>query len=465
MAAAPDDGTLRRPSAPLGAILVERGVLTQEQLAAALAEQERSGEQLGAIVVRLGFTVPPMIGQGLATQHGGLLKTEYGYAVGFGGGTTAPHADPPPVSPEPTEDEPSARLRLVSAARATPPHASAPISALAPAEALSAPPASAPDDDVLKWQQRAQELATQRDTALRDLQALAAERIASAAELEAATSRIAELEAVAAQTETDPEALARARDEAASRTAELERKLEELAAAAAHVTELEAAVALAQVETTRLERAREEAASRNSELERKLAELQAVAAARDRELAAARARLAELEAARAAGEDGSHAVSSNLEAEVARVQMEKANLMTANDALASRNAELEDRLKTLEAAEARTGRLERQRVEASAKIRQLEAERDDALLVARILREQQREHDHDEHAKDPSHLLFAPVHEGYLLFERDGPPPAPGTTLEFKEKDGTSSRLLVAKIGAAPLPGIRLACAYLIEPE
>jgi chemotaxis protein histidine kinase CheA len=465
MAAAPNDGTLRRPSAPLGAILVERGVLTQEQLAAALAEQERSGEQLGAIVVRLGFTLPPMIGQGLATQHGGLLKTEYGYAVGFGGGTTAPHADPPPVSPEPTGGEPSARLRLVSAARATPPSTSAPISALAPAEALSTPPASTPDDDVLKWQQRAQELATQRDTALRDLQALEAERIASAAELEAATSRIAELEAVATQTETDPEALARARDEAASRTAELERKLEELEAAAAHVTELEAAVALAQVETTRLERAREEAASRNSELERQLVELQAVAAARDRELAAARARLAELEAARAAGEDGNHALSSNLEAEVARVQMEKADLVTARDALASRNAELEDRLKTLEAAEARTGRLERQRVEASAKIRQLEAERDDALLVARNLREQQREHDHDEHAKDPSHLIFAPVHEGYLLFEQDGPPPALGTTLEFNEEDGTSSRLLVAKIGAAPLPGIRLACAYLIETE
>ncbi len=460
MAAAPDDGTLRRPSAPLGAILVERGVLTQEQLAAALAEQERSGEQLGAIVVRLGFTVPPMIGQGLATQHGGLLKTEYGYAVGFGGGTTAPHADPPPVSPEPTEDEPSARLRLVSAARATPPDASAPISALAPAEALSAPPASAPDDDVLKWQQQAQELATQRDTALRDLQALAAERIASAAELEAATSRIAELEAVAAQDRRPTRRRLRApatkrphaqrsrteargagggggaRDRTRSRSGPRPGGDDEVGARprGGGVTQFGA---------------RAEAP----------AELQAVAAARDRELAAARARLAELEAARAAGEDGSDAVSSNLEAEVARVQMEKANLMTANDALASpatRNSKTVWRRSKPRGAQVGSS----QRVEASAKIRQLEAERDDALLARVFSGSNSVNMITTSTPRIPRTCSLPRFTRNTFCSSETADRPRPARRSSSKRRTARVRRLLVAKFRRRPLarypPGMRV---------
>jgi hypothetical protein len=462
MAAVPDDGMIRPPGpAPLGAILVQRGVLTPEQLTAALAEQKRSGEQLGEIIVRLGFAVAPLIGQGLATQHGGLLKTEYGFAVGFGGGTPTRRVLPPPVSPE---EERSTPLRLASATAAE----SAALRARSPVEvpaALAERAQPAPDEVVLKWQKRAQELAAQRDAALRDLQASMADRAASAAALQAATARSAELEAAAARFETEREALARAGDEASSHNKELKRTHEKLEAAAARVAELEATVALAQAETAKLDRARAEAVSRNSELEHKLEKRQAEAAAREDELAAATARLAELDAARAAGESDIHALSMDAGAEKTRVRIEKAELEEARDALASRNADLEDRLKTLEAAEARAAQLEQRRVEASAKIRQLEAERNEALAVARTLGEQQREHHPDEHADDRSHLLFAPVRDGYLLFQQDGPPPAPGSTLQFTENDGTTSKLLVAKIGAPPLPGVHLCCAYLIEAE
>jgi hypothetical protein len=67
----------------LGRLLVQRGALTEEQLAAALAEQERTRRPLGTVVVDLGFVTPALVAQALATQHGGLLKTEYGYATGF----------------------------------------------------------------------------------------------------------------------------------------------------------------------------------------------------------------------------------------------------------------------------------------------------------------------------------------------------------------------------------------------
>ena len=71
---------------PLGVVLVKRGLITDEQLAAALEQQRTSGEPLGAILVARGFVTPALVAQALATQHGTVLKTEYGFATGFGSG-------------------------------------------------------------------------------------------------------------------------------------------------------------------------------------------------------------------------------------------------------------------------------------------------------------------------------------------------------------------------------------------
>src|SRR6185295_16623262 len=47
-----------------------------------------------------GFVSPAMVAQALATQHGGLLKTEYGFATGFGSASGSPVAmlSAPPVT-------------------------------------------------------------------------------------------------------------------------------------------------------------------------------------------------------------------------------------------------------------------------------------------------------------------------------------------------------------------------------
>jgi hypothetical protein len=84
----------------LGTLLVKRGLITAEQLTVALAEQEASGEPLGKIVVARGFASPATVAQALATQHGGLLKTEYGFATGFGSASGPPVAvlNAPPVT-------------------------------------------------------------------------------------------------------------------------------------------------------------------------------------------------------------------------------------------------------------------------------------------------------------------------------------------------------------------------------
>ncbi len=97
MASIADNGGAQEP---LGSVLVKHGLITPEQLTDALARQRTSGKPLGAIVVELGFATPASIGQALATQHGGLLKTEYGFATGFGAGglATAVAIEAPPVS-------------------------------------------------------------------------------------------------------------------------------------------------------------------------------------------------------------------------------------------------------------------------------------------------------------------------------------------------------------------------------
>jgi hypothetical protein len=56
------------------------------------------------------------------------------------------------------------------------------------------------------------------------------------------------------------------------------------------------------------------------------------------------------------------------------------------------------------------------------------------------------------------HLLFVWKPTGYEIVERDGEPPATGSSIE--EGD---ARFLVTKIGVSPLPGDARPCAYLTE--
>jgi len=69
---------------PLGRLLVERGHLTEEQLQAALDEHARTGLPLGQVLISLSYVTATTVAQALATQQGGLVKTEFGLATGFG---------------------------------------------------------------------------------------------------------------------------------------------------------------------------------------------------------------------------------------------------------------------------------------------------------------------------------------------------------------------------------------------
>ena len=61
---------------PLGALLVERGLLTESALDAALAEQRRTGRLMGQILVEAGSLSAFALAQALTEQHGVELQTK-----------------------------------------------------------------------------------------------------------------------------------------------------------------------------------------------------------------------------------------------------------------------------------------------------------------------------------------------------------------------------------------------------
>ena len=96
----------------MGSLLIEHGLLNEEQLAAALEAQKRSGAPLGKVLIELGFVEPAVVALALATQSGGVLKTEYGFATGFRPRQEGAPVLEPPLS-EPEDEKASAsELRI-----------------------------------------------------------------------------------------------------------------------------------------------------------------------------------------------------------------------------------------------------------------------------------------------------------------------------------------------------------------
>jgi len=86
---------------PLGRVLVECGLLTEEQVSEALQEQERTGRKLGEILVSSGVVSGPAIANALAEQRGTVVKTEYGFGTGLASRRRPAVAGAPPVADPP----------------------------------------------------------------------------------------------------------------------------------------------------------------------------------------------------------------------------------------------------------------------------------------------------------------------------------------------------------------------------
>ncbi|MFL5909225.1 MAG: hypothetical protein ACJ768_01460 [Gaiellaceae bacterium] len=212
---------LEAPAPPLGRLLVERGHVTEEQLQGALAEHARTGLPLGQVLVSLSYVTAATVAQALATQQGGLVKTEYGLATGFGtpGLVAFPPVSPPaaqPLTPSWIEAKPKDEP-----AKAEAPEAEA--LPLRVHEVIATP--AGPDPRLAAAQERVDEL---------ELELAAA--VSTGSSLEAAEERIQSLEAELATARMEAARVpALEVDLAAARQAEAERD--------AHLLELQRAKA------------------------------------------------------------------------------------------------------------------------------------------------------------------------------------------------------------------------------
>src|SRR3954468_6127042 len=68
---------------PLGELLVQKGLVTKDELELALTEQSDTGRLLGAILVERGYVSGPALAIATAEQYGVELKTERGFGTGL----------------------------------------------------------------------------------------------------------------------------------------------------------------------------------------------------------------------------------------------------------------------------------------------------------------------------------------------------------------------------------------------
>jgi hypothetical protein len=68
---------------PLGVVLVERGFVSHEDVDSALAEQIKTNERLGEILLKRSLLARPMLAKALAAQRGRLLEEEGGFGSGL----------------------------------------------------------------------------------------------------------------------------------------------------------------------------------------------------------------------------------------------------------------------------------------------------------------------------------------------------------------------------------------------
>jgi hypothetical protein len=248
---------------PLGRLLVDRGLLTEEQLQYALSEHARTGLPIGQVLISLSYVTASTIAQALATQQGGLVQTEYGFATGFSADLTMAPLGLPPVSPVPASVVPSwiqAEAPAPAPSPVVPFPAPLPAAPLPAAVVEAAPPLPGPEPAEASTRIMSLELelaAARQETELARQEMLAVN--AAGEELAAARTRIAELEGETTLTRS-------ALDES-SRTIEA---LEQAALAAAGVeAELQAATERVQA----LERAAMAAGSVDAELQQTQAQL------------------------------------------------------------------------------------------------------------------------------------------------------------------------------------------------
>ncbi|HEY6963247.1 MAG TPA: hypothetical protein VI408_15280 [Gaiellaceae bacterium] len=443
-------GPLQDERPRLGELLVALGALSQEQLVSALRRQQETNIPLGRLLVEEGYVRPATVAMALADQHGGLLRTEYGFATG--------HGKTPPVE------------RIDAAAQEAPVPEAPPELRLVEEPEPTAAPVASPPDETPQLHARIGELEAERDAARRALDELKAEVASRGAALAAAIGQERELRAAAEERVRRLEAelaqaaeagtsggehaveLDRLRADLATLTTGMAQERDLRAAAEERVRELEAQIAEspdAEQLTAAIAQERDLRAAADERvraLEAELAGAQAAAPATEAlaEVEELRTDLATLQS-ELASERNARAVSeSRAQQLLSAIDSLKRELAAAGDARAAAEQALAEQGERDRAAERRARELEDRLTTAT---QELAAERATRAVAEDAL--QPRRYD------EASHVLFFRTPDGYAFADRTGAAPAVGETVEL---DGC--RYEVARVAPAPVPGAQL-CAYL----
>ncbi|MDE3024974.1 MAG: hypothetical protein KGI93_05325, partial [Acidobacteriota bacterium] len=338
---------------PLGQMLVERGFITEEQLQNGLAEQGRTGLPLGQVLIGLSYVTAATIAQALATQEGGVVRTEFGLSTGF---DTPGLVALPPVSPAaPTPFSP-----VVLA----PEPAHVPVPAPEPAHVPVPVPMAVPVPEPEPAQEAAPELerepepmperepepepvvepapllpaASTTSARIAELveRELATAAGAAAAEISAAHARIADLEEQMAGLRQQAEAARGAEDLLAASSARAGQLELDLAAARTRAAELDHELFALRQRAEAAEAALASANERAGQLEAEIGQMRAADAAETR---ATRSRVADLEAeaesARSSFLARLHALELERDARARELQQTQAQLASSTENLRS----------------------------------------------------------------------------------------------------------------------------------
>jgi peptidoglycan hydrolase CwlO-like protein len=423
---------------PLGRLLVEQGLLTDDELERALVQQQVSGKRLGETIVAFGFVSGPDLASALATQYGIELTVETGFGTGLRAQIQRRHENdrgmpgPPALSiVETPQVEPEDYSHPVEGGQAERDGA-AEAMLLTQLEEQWARLAAA-EDALTDSEREIAVLTRQRDRRREQAARLVQRMRRREAQLAQPQQELAELGRV---NEGQLEEIERLTDDGKNRDAEIERLTRDVKERDAKIEQLAGEIENrdAEIELRRqdVDRLTSDAKSRDAEI--------------DRLVSKAKERHAEIE--RLMGD------TRDRKAEIAQLTSEADSRNAAVERLASEpgsfKAEIERLTADVAGCDAEIERLRQENGHLRAQA---------GRFATRLRREPDRAAQPMTPTPVPtSHLVFVQLGGGYELVESDGPPPPLHTLLELPEF--SEAEFVVTRLGRSPLPADTRSCVF-----
>ncbi len=472
---------------PLGRLLVEQGLLTDDELERALVLQQATGKRLGETIVELGFVSGPDLASALATQYGIELTVETGFGTGLRAQIQRRHENdrgipgPPALSiVETPAAEPEDYSRAVEGDQAEVDGAAEAL-LLRQLEEQWARLAAA-EEALAESEREIGALRHERDHRRKQAVRLVGRVRDRERQLELPQK---ELEDLGRATEEQRGEIERLTDDAKTRDAEIERLTRDVKERNAEIERLAGEAETRNAEIDRLTRDVED---RTNEIDRLTSDAKNRSAEIDRLVSKAKERHVEIERLTHDAKDRNAEIErltrdaedreTGIERITDKANGRKAEIERLTNELTNRNAEIErlaDETKSrtseieLLTNEAKNRNAEIERLTGDvagcdAEIERLRQESDrlraQATRFATRLREPESQQS-DLRAPPPapsSHLVFVQLGDGYELVESDGPPPPLHTLLELPQF--SEAEFVVTRLGHSPLPADARSCIF-----